>query len=1163
MEAVDPKMYVPLGSLIFTPSPDALGDLSNASWSTIDDTSELRAIMSSTKVPFPHLKLLLNQRWIRLATQLNEQSHLATLRVYVLPDDVARKLVSRDDSKTRSALRNLMGYLHGEERPWNGLSSPTTKSLLREPECSDQDSLIYIFNTIQSPKPNPEVLFDSYVSEAMETILDDPNKVSGLTTPLYPYQKRSIAVMMQRESQPKMALDPRLEVLNGPDGHFFYFDRVGSKIYKEQRCYEEARGGILAETMGLGKTLICLALILSTKKHVPEVPPEHSVHIGSQISTAGCRSLAMMAAAEIARNNLPWRLYFRELEKQGLHHDRSVQILEENFREYNLVKRLDSRTRRGPAQELKQKVNLSSTTLIVVPKNLMAQWEQEVDTHLVKGALSMVSIRTKDPLPPTTDLLASDVVLISRDRFEDEILPRLREDERFSGICCCDKSRRACSIHPYHSPLREIHWLRLIVDEGHSFVTSGRSSRTTQCLREMLVERRWIVSGTPTDGLLGVDLSLAVDDTIEGLNDSEPDVNSPGKLTGLPIGLEKLRNDKVFAQERKDVMALGTMATLFFRLQPWSNNELQGDSASWNDYVLPESSGRRKPVSLRNILESLVVRHTMEAVYEDLQLPPLHNRVVYLEPCFFDRLSMNLFAVLLAVNAVASERVDQDYMFHPKNRHQLDRLVGNLRHAGFSWTGFTILDVGVALKESRKYLEKKRGLHNEDDCKMLESAIQIGETALGSPAWKTFGDTREIGFFLEEFPENCRSNWSVSSSSSKTCVIGAARLVDIQASIESLLYSSDPFKDLDLSDGKPMANDVPRSTDSVISSSPTTPKGKRLSPLKTAVSKSSMETPQKLTASQFATHGSKRKNSFGSPIRSAQQKSNSLLPSALKSNVNREEERPSAYHDLSKPKITGTTSAKLSYLMDRVCELSGEEKILIFYEADYIAYYIAQALELLGIEHRIYANSTGLGADERARYLEAFNTTEAIRVMLMDLKQAAHGLHVASASRVFFVNPVWSPSVEAQAIKRAHRIGQKRPVYAETLILSGTLEEDLWKRRKSMTAHEHQKAQKSPLDDTLMTDIIKNPSFIPFRAEELASESAQMAPMKVGQQVFARRFAKHVPSQNGGQNGSSSAPLTNGDARAATKKRKIAFADEVDVPLTPTKQAKAKKVGFA
>lgn len=66
----------------------------------------------------------------------------------------------------------------------------------------------------------------------------------------------------------------------------------------------------------------------------------------------------------------------------------------------------------------------------------------------------------------------------------------------------------------------------------------------------------------------------------------------------------------------------------------------------------------------------------------------------------------------------------------------------------------------------------------------------------------------------------------------------------------------------------------------------------------------------------------------------------------------------------------------------------------------------------------------------------------------MDLKQAGQGLHVAAASRVYIVSPIWDSAVESQAVKRAHRIGQGREVFVETLVLGGTIEEAMVRRRE-------------------------------------------------------------------------------------------------------------------
>lgn len=73
---------------------------------------------------------------------------------------------------------------------------------------------------------------------------------------------------------------------------------------------------------------------------------------------------------------------------------------------------------------------------------------------------------------------------------------------------------------------------------------------------------------------------------------------------------------------------------------------------------------------------------------------------------------------------------------------------------------------------------------------------------------------------------------------------------------------------------------------------------------------------------------------------------------------------------------------------------------------------------------------------------------------MMDLKQASTGLHCAAASRVYIITPIWRKEVEAQAIKRAHRIGQTREVFVETLVLKGTIEERLWRRRRARSADE-------------------------------------------------------------------------------------------------------------
>lgn len=194
--------------------------------------------------------------------------------------------------------------------------------------------------------------------------------------------------------------------------------------------------------------------------------------------------------------------------------------------------------------------------------------------------------------------------------------------------------------------------------------------------------------------------------------------------------------------------------------------------------------------------------------------------------------------------------------------------------------------------------------------------------------------------------------------------------------------------------------------------------------------------------------------------------------------------------------IVGTTSVKLSYLLSRIEEFYRDEKILVFYDNDNTAYYIAQALEVLHIDYLIYAKS--LTPAIKSDYIVRFNQRPEHRVLLMDIGQAAFGLNFPSASRVFFVNPVNRPQIEAQALKRAHRIGQTREVHAETLVLKGTIEEKIFERAKAMSRAEHKSAKELD-DDGGVREIIQSAQPIPVSLGE-----DRIAFIEKPQQLFAR-----------------------------------------------------------
>jgi hypothetical protein len=101
-----------------------------------------------------------------------------------------------------------------------------------------------------------------------------------------------------------------------------------------------------------------------------------------------------------------------------------------------------------------------------------------------------------------------------------------------------------------------------------------------------------------------------------------------------------------------------------------------------------------------------------------------------------------------------------------------------------------------------------------------------------------------------------------------------------------------------------------------------------------------------------------------------------------------------------------------------------------------------------------YAWLTGdTAAADRARAVERFQTDTGVQAFFMTVKAGGVGLNLTAADYVFLLDPWWNPAAEDQAIARAHRIGQTRPVTALRFIARDTIEEkirQLQERKKQL-----------------------------------------------------------------------------------------------------------------
>lgn len=86
---------------------------------------------------------------------------------------------------------------------------------------------------------------------------------------------------------------------------------------------------------------------------------------------------------------------------------------------------------------------------------------------------------------------------------------------------------------------------------------------------------------------------------------------------------------------------------------------------------------------------------------------------------------------------------------------------------------------------------------------------------------------------------------------------------------------------------------------------------------------------------------------------------------------------------------------------------------------------------------------------DRKSEVEKFQNNEDVRVFLISLKAGGLGLNLTEADYVFLLDPWWNPAIEAQAVDRAHRIGQKNQVFTYKFIAKDTVEEKILKLQKS------------------------------------------------------------------------------------------------------------------
>lgn len=255
-------------------------------------------------------------------------------------------------------------------------------------------------------------LFDSFANEAA-TLAETEPPSTVITTPLLPHQKQALTFMLQHE-QPRTfgkqesensSLWRQVKRFNGDT---IYREVVTGISVKEEP--PQVLGGLLADVMGLGKTLEALSLVGSTLQEAED--------FGSQS-----------------------------------------------------VVRTDEAS--------KDLLTNSKATLIVCPTSTVKNWEDQIAQHVQPGSMNAYvhhgPNREKNPY----NLTKYEVVITTY------------------GVLTSEFSGRAAANG---SPLRQVKWFRIILDEAHTI--REQKALQSQAMYSTQSERRWCLTGTPIQNRL-------------------------------------------------------------------------------------------------------------------------------------------------------------------------------------------------------------------------------------------------------------------------------------------------------------------------------------------------------------------------------------------------------------------------------------------------------------------------------------------------------------------------------------------------------------------------------------------------------------------------------------------------------------------------------------
>lgn len=338
---------------------------------------------------------------------------------------------------------------------------------------------------------------------------------------LYAYQRENIKWMCELENKiakkeisfefsnnQQVKIDDNL-VFSVPEGRFYKGDI--------KTCRTFVSGGGLIDGVGTGKTLSMIGLILKNPDKInrddEEVneggePPEKRRKLDKEKEEERKSKTCIAMISKVVNGkrvayHCTAKIVDKEKKMCGRHAKVENPIIDENY--YADLTSNEVNTE-YPLRFTKDGFPKSRATLIIVPPNLYKQWKFEINTKL-NPKPQVVGISTVNEFQTVTygDLLCADIVVISTNFFDNNILRTIAEEYSLDGSI--EDAKRNCAFEISNNKnlfeqtlplLNVIHWHRVVLDEAHEDIGDETGHQFIfNFLMSLETNFRWYMSATP------------------------------------------------------------------------------------------------------------------------------------------------------------------------------------------------------------------------------------------------------------------------------------------------------------------------------------------------------------------------------------------------------------------------------------------------------------------------------------------------------------------------------------------------------------------------------------------------------------------------------------------------------------------------------------------